>query len=249
MDKKDSFECNHCGFCCKDMSTQINLTLLDIKWLSDTTKMSVKTLFLKKIIEFTPFIRPESLSIFDVEIGMKRPCPLYKNNKCAAYEGRPMNCRIFPYWFITNKIEDSLSCIQNIELSPEASIKYMMYERIIGEMIMKQSKETEEFMKKISATQIINLSNYEDIEKSVSICTKKMMENNKQKSKFAKKLMVFAEKKVDKKILNTKIDLIEKEIKKLNLEKEIDMLINAEALLDGEITDVNVSYDANFQNP
>ena len=249
MEKKTSFKCNNCGYCCTDQSTQINMTLLDIKWLSDCTKMSVKELFLKEIVAFVPFIRTENFSIFDVEFGMKRPCPLYKNNKCEAYDGRPMNCRIFPYWFITNKIADELECIQNIELLPSIFFKYKMYERIVGEMIMAQSMETEEFIKRIDAGQTIDFSSEPELKRLMRIYKRKTTENDRSSVRIAKKLMELADKKVDREKLNKKIDLIEKEINSRSYDKDIDMLLNAEAILDGTITDVNVSYDKDFQNP
>jgi Fe-S-cluster containining protein len=249
MEKKTSFKCSFCGFCCTDETTQINLTLLDIKWLKDVTKMSVKELFFKGIIAFTPFIRTDNFLVFDVELGMKRPCQLYKNNKCEAYDGRPLNCRIFPYWFITNRIEDPLDCIKDVKPDAATFFKYRMYERIIGDMILKQSRDTEDFMKKIGALQTIDFSNDKSLIKLMKTNKKKILGRDKKSAEIVKKLMISAEEKIDLGRLNKKIDLIEEEIKKQNFDKEIDMLLNAEGILDGEITDVNVSYGNNFQNP
>lgn len=249
MEKRDHFYCNDCGYCCIDPSTQINMTLLDIKWLSDYMHMSIKELFTKEIVTFIPFLKAKDFSIFEVDFGMKRPCPLFIDNKCSVYEGRPMNCRIFPYWFITNKIEDELECINSVEPSPMNMIKYKMYERMLGEILLRHGKETEEFIKKIDANQIIDLTSEPELKRLLKIYKKRSAENDKSSIRLAKKLMVLAEKKVDKKRLNAKIDLIEEEINKMNFDKDIDMLINADVILDGEITNINYDHGSNIQNP
>ncbi len=252
MAKRDHFVCDreNCNFCCTDPSTQINMTLLDIKWLSDFMKLTVKELFEKEFVTFIPFLKAKDFSVFEVDFGMKRPCPLYIDNKCSVYEGRPMNCRMFPYWFITNRIEDDLDCIKSVEPSPANFIKYRTYERVIGEILLRQGKETEEFIKRIGATQTIDLSDEPDLKRLLKIYKKRSEENDKTSMRLAKRLMRIAHEKVDRKRLDLKIELINDEINKMNFDKDIEMLINAEAILDGTITGLNADYDpSDLQKP
>lgn len=243
MEYKECFECNNCGYCCTDPSTQINMSLLDIKWLSDYMNMSVSELFRKEIVTFIPFISTDDFSQFDVEFGMKRPCPLFKDSKCTVYNARPMNCRVFPYWFITNQIEDEVECTKGVKPDPMTFFKYRMYERMIGEKLLDQGQTTEEFIKKIGADQHIDLSENDEAKKLVKLMKRRSKANDEQAQKFARKLMNLADEKVDRERLSKLVPLIDESISKMNFDKEIDMLINAEALLDSEITNVEIKED------
>ncbi|MBR9690466.1 YkgJ family cysteine cluster protein [Candidatus Woesearchaeota archaeon] len=218
------FECERCGYCCTHISTQINMSLLDIKWLSDYTKKSVKRLFDEGMVSFVPFIRAEDLSTFDVELGLKRPCPMYKDKKCVVYHARPMNCRTFPYWLINHKIPDSLACIQGVEPAE----KYKEYERTVGKILLDEGLKTERFMKKIGAYQRIDLSDekkYLDLKKDFE-----KTNNRDEMEKLSDKMIKLAEKKIDKKLFE-KIPLIQKEVEKRSFDVEIDKLIQAEELV------------------
>ncbi len=247
MEIKTEFSCSNCGYCCTDPSTQINITLIEIKYLSDYLKMSVKELFEKDIISFIPFISTEDFSVFDVEFGMKRPCPLYKDNKCTIYEARPMNCRIFPYWFITNDMPDEVECTKDVKPDPITFFKYRMYERMIGEMILKQSKDTEEFIKKIGTDQKIDFRDNEKVKKLVKLMKRRSRETDDKAQKIARKLMKMAESLVDKKRLLKKIPLIEEEIKKQDYKREIEIILNSDAIIDGEITNVEIRHESDSQ--
>ena len=100
-----------------------------------------------------------------------------------------------------------------------------------------------QIMKNICATQTIDFRDEPDLKKLMKIYKVRTTENDRKSVKIAKKLMSLADKKVDLKKLNEKVDLIEKEINSRNFEKEIEILISSESLLDGMITDVNVTYD------
>lgn len=238
-EKSNEFVCNQCGYCCTDPSTQINMTLLDIKWLSDVTKISVKELFEKDIVSFIPFVRGNDFTKFDVEFGMKRPCPLYKDNNCSIYLGRPMNCRIFPYWFITHKVDNDLECTKNLNINPMTGFKYKMYERMLGTVLLDEGKKTDEFIKKIGINQFIDISKIEDVEKIVKLFKKASENDPKKAQKYAQKLMKIADSMVNRNKLLEKIPFVIEEINKSNYDEKIDTIINAEALLDGDILDVN----------
>lgn len=235
---KNYFECNNCGFCCIDPVTQINLTLVDVKWLSEYTKKSVQQLFESGIISFVPFIQDNKFSEFEVELGMKKPCQLYKNNNCGAYDARPMNCRTFPYWLINHKIEDpNLGCIKGIDPDPITAIRYKEYERMVGTILLEQSEKTDAFMKKNKIAQKIDISqdrNFKRLKTLLDSSSKK-----KEIFEITAEIISIAEKKIDKH-LNQKIKLIQEEINNNDYDKIIDNLIAAEVLLDGTVTDVNV---------
>lgn len=238
--EKSEFICNRCGYCCTDESTQINISLLDLKWLSDVLKMRVKDLFLKDIVSFIPFVSDDDFTKYDVEFGIKRPCPMYENNKCTIYQGRPTNCRIFPYWLITHKVEDEdIPCLKGLKIDPMTDFKYKMYENMIGSMILEESRLTEEFIAKIGVDQKIDISKDNDAKKLIDLFKKTKDIDGKKAQGYAQKLMKIAESKVDKVKLLEKIDLIENEVNKTNFDEKINTIINAEALLDSDIMDVN----------
>lgn len=236
---KTEFNCDRCGYCCTDPSTQINMTLMDIKWLSDDLKLSVTELFEKDIISFIPFVKSEDFTIFDVEFGIKRPCPMYKDNKCSVYIGRPMNCRIFPYWYITNDVQDDLKCTKNLKIDPMTHFKYKMYERMLGQVLLDEGKRTDEFIAKHNIIQRIDISKEEDVPRIVKLFKKAAINNPDKAQRYAQKLMKLADKKVERVTLLKKIYLVEEEIEKISFDEKMDIVINSEALLDSEIDDVN----------
>lgn len=246
---KSEFSCNRCGYCCTDPSTQINMTLLDIKWLSDIMKLSVVELFEKDIVSFIPFVRTEDFTVFDVEFGIKRPCPMYKENKCQVYQGRPMNCRIFPYWFITNNVQDDLECTKNLKIDPMTHFKYKMYERMLGQVLLDEGKITDEFIAKTGITQRIDISKEEDVLRIVKLFKKAAINDPDKAQKYAQKLMKIADKKVDRETLLKKVYLVEEEIKKIDFNEKIEVIINAEGILDSEIENVDVRLNDGMQNP
>lgn len=237
MKTKTSFECNHCGFCCIDPVTQINLTFLDIKFISDYTRFSIKSLFDKQIISFVPFIKNDDFSLFDVELGLDKPCSLYKDNKCCIYDARPMNCRTFPIWLINNKIKDKdLKCIQNIILDKITSIRYKEYERIVGTILLTESEKTDQFMRKMEIYQKIDISNdpiYKGLKQKLD-----ESKNKKQTLRIIAKIIDIAKKQVDNKLYD-KINLIEHEIKNNDYDYLIDRLAGAEVLIDGAYTNIS----------
>ncbi len=100
------FKCNNCGGCCEDPATQINLTLGDIKRLSDYTKKSASQLYKEGMIGIYPFGDPFKDDEFETDVGLFIPCGyrVFKKDKkckiCNVYPARPLNCRIFPFWLL-----------------------------------------------------------------------------------------------------------------------------------------------------
>jgi len=149
------FECKHCGQCCVDECTQINISIADIiriqKFLNCNTSEVMEKIGIK------PFGDPENTNQFEYELGLNIPCAFRNGEKCDIYEARPLNCRIFPYFFLANfdveqlsdVIDPSHKCIQGqIEITPEEKEKYKEYTEYIGKLIMDEAKLTEQFYSK-----------------------------------------------------------------------------------------------------
>ena len=147
-----SFECKHCGQCCIDECTQINISIGDIIRISDFTKLTIGELMKK--IGLKPFGDPEHPSHFEYELGLNIPCEFRVGGKCSIYPARPLNCRMFPYVFLGNveksKLKDvidpSHKCIsEGIEFTEEEKKKYKDYAEVIGNLILKEAEVTEKF--------------------------------------------------------------------------------------------------------
>lgn len=115
------FQCIHCGNCCTDKSTFINLTYHDILRITEGLKLT-----LEEIIQFIGFyifekgftekelkelvIRPIETTKGLAFIGLLKKqdgsCFFYDKSekRCTIYSLRPIFCRTFPFTF--EKIED-----------------------------------------------------------------------------------------------------------------------------------------------
>jgi Fe-S-cluster containining protein len=149
------FECRHCGQCCVDECTQINLSIADIIRIQKFLNCSISDLMGR--IGIKPFGDPENTNQFDYELGLNIPCPFRSGEQCDIYEARPLNCRIFPYFFLANfsaeelkdVIDPSHRCIQHqITITPEEKGRYREYSEYIGNLIMEEAKLTGQFYSK-----------------------------------------------------------------------------------------------------
>jgi len=100
------FECKHCGQCCIDECTQINLSLGDIVRICKFLNCSMSEIMQK--IGIKPFADNETANHYDYELGLNIPCEFREDGKCSIYPARPLNCRMFPYLFLGNVEKDQL---------------------------------------------------------------------------------------------------------------------------------------------
>ena len=149
------FNCKHCGQCCIDECTQINLSIGDIIRICRFLKCNVGDILPK--IGIKPFGDPETANHYDYELGLNIPCEFRRGDACTIYPARPLNCRIFPYFFLGNfekeKLKDvidpSHKCIsEGIEFNEEEKEKYRKYSEFIGKLILEEDKVTEQFYNK-----------------------------------------------------------------------------------------------------
>lgn len=110
------FECVHCGKCCIDRNTLVNLTFQDILRIKEALDLSLDELI--EIIGFYVFDKPPNkeelkkmvvppiqtergLSFVGLRKKTKGACYFYDNEKerCNIYAVRPMFCRTFPFTF------------------------------------------------------------------------------------------------------------------------------------------------------
>lgn len=134
-------KCNHCGLCCTDPCTQVNLTIGDISRISDYIKLPIEELF-KEYIDLNPF-GDSDLKHYDLDLGLNKPCKFRIDEKCSIYPTRPLNCRIFPYWILAEaplaRLREILAdhkCAYDIFKKKE----YKKYKDILGEIILKEAK-------------------------------------------------------------------------------------------------------------
>lgn len=211
------FKCMHCGQCCENEATQINLTLGDIFRISKLTGLSVKELF-KGYVGFNPFGDPNNTNLYDVEIGLNIPCKFRKDQKCTIYKARPLNCRLFPYWILAKAPVDKINeyvdpdckCFGTFKFNKKHRNNYKKYVKEISKEFQKENKLTEDFYKKIELNLTIDISNLKDYKELMRILTNgevNMKDIDKQKIKFCKEYL-------KNKDFSQQIDLVEKEINK-----------------------------------
>ncbi len=227
---KDEFRCKNCGDCCTDINTQINLTFLDLKMLCEALDKSASQLFRDGDVAFLPFANGEDLSLFDIEIGLNKPCRFYDGKLCKIYDLRPMNCRTFPYWILNHDIPNDLVCLQGIKLSKNNKSRYKAYEHVVGKTLIGQSEMTDSFLTDIGAKKTINLSADKEFQKLiVEMNDAKDVDAQKM---ITKKMIAYAQKKIDKKEYKKYHEQIEKEMLRKDYDKLIDSIIEADMKLD-----------------
>ncbi len=147
-----AFECKHCGQCCIDECTQINISVGDIVRMCKFLNISIRDILPK--IGVKPFGDPENTNIFDYELGLNIPCEFREAEKCKIYPARPLNCRMFPCLFLgtvdssklKEVIDPSHKCAaEGIKISPDEKKKYKEYADFIGKLILEEAKLTEQF--------------------------------------------------------------------------------------------------------
>ncbi len=114
--KEFRFECVHCGECCFDKNTLVNLTYTDIYRLKNGLNLSVDEILevlgfyvfeeepseeqLNKMV-VPPIFTEHGLSFIGLRKDQSGKCYFYndKEKRCLIYKLRPNFCRTFPFSF------------------------------------------------------------------------------------------------------------------------------------------------------
>jgi Fe-S-cluster containining protein len=147
-----TFKCVHCGQCCNDICTQINLNIGDLIRISKFLKCNLSSIMPK--ISMKPFGDPQQDNKFDIELGLHIPCQFREGERCSIYPARPLNCRIFPHFFIGNIPQDKIKevidpshkCVNDLTYTDEEQKQHKEYADYIGNIILEESKLTDKFM-------------------------------------------------------------------------------------------------------
>ncbi|MDP7610536.1 MAG: YkgJ family cysteine cluster protein [Candidatus Woesearchaeota archaeon] len=158
------FQCRHCSLCCSDSTMPINLTLGDIYRITSFLKTEFSKLFWNHITIF-PFPNPEYPLLYDFELGLRLPCRFRKNQRCSIYKARPLNCRLFPYWLLSNPNKDGYKeyigptrkCIKDYKEDSINKKNYLEYKHKVGNIILQESSLTEHLFSKNNLKKSISL--------------------------------------------------------------------------------------------
>ncbi len=164
------FKCKNCGYCCKNTTAQINLTLGDIKRISGYLNIPFEKIF-GKYIRMAPFASSET--VYDYELGLIMPCNFRINKKCSIYPARPLNCRLFPYWILAEAPDDEIKniitkkhkCMKLLSITLNEKNKYKKYKDEIGKILLDESKITDDFIEANDFKKNIDLLEYKEYQK------------------------------------------------------------------------------------
>ena len=176
-------ECNHCGLCCKDPCTQINITIGDIWRISSHLKMPVEELF-KEHISINPFGDPDLIH-YELDLGLNIPCKFRVDERCSIYPARPLNCRLFPYWILAEAPYEKLTEILEEHRCSYDTLRkkdYKEYKDIIGQILLEESRLFE-IKKKVNVTRLkgFNEINEQDFREREQAKIKLIKQWNKEK--------------------------------------------------------------------
>ena len=161
------FTCLHCGHCCTNKSVQASITLGDVKRLSEKTGMNASELVMKGMIGIIPSGDP-STNIFETDLGLIYACSFRKNSRCAVYDSRPLNCRLFPVALLTeipfsevkDYLDEDFKCREAIVEDRQNLPIMKIYKRALGDLLLKESEATELFLKKHDLFHMINIADH-----------------------------------------------------------------------------------------
>ena len=89
-----NFECQRCSYCCGNGPGFVYLSKADLKKLCLFFKMGAME-FAEKYCRWADYY--EGKKVLALLETKKYDCILW-NNGCTAYEGRPIQCRTWPFW-------------------------------------------------------------------------------------------------------------------------------------------------------
>ncbi len=81
----DFYGCQQCGLCCATASS-ITLHERDIQDISKYLRISPST-FIKKYV----------IKLSNDELGLRMPCPFFRDKKCLIHRVKPILCRTYPF--------------------------------------------------------------------------------------------------------------------------------------------------------
>jgi uncharacterized protein len=88
------FSCTRCSLCCRFDSGYVFLSENDVRRLSrhlGLTDKETKARFCREVdTTFVPRLSLKEQPNFD--------CIFWQNGECTVYEGRPLQCRTYPFW-------------------------------------------------------------------------------------------------------------------------------------------------------
>ena len=102
MDKKQDYQCNMCGDCCRLAVSEFSYEQLKQRaFKGDKFSKDFVSVFVPyKNVEDAKKVNPEYFDMLDELVEDKTYyyyCPKLKDNKCSDYENRPDICKNFPH--------------------------------------------------------------------------------------------------------------------------------------------------------
>tara|TARA_Y100000310_G_C20696019_1_gene825801 strand:+ start:1840 stop:2550 length:711 start_codon:yes stop_codon:yes gene_type:complete len=155
------FKCFHCGECCVNPATQINITVGDLVRLSKEKGISIKSMF-GKYVGIVPFQTEEEF-IYEMDLGLHIPCEFRSGLRCSVYSARPMNCRLFPLWILVEKADEADSVLTELnkckgqKLVGESKVKTEKYVNMIKALLLNESKITDSIVKDLGLSSKVDI--------------------------------------------------------------------------------------------
>jgi Fe-S-cluster containining protein len=88
------FACTQCSRCCRHEGGYVFLTPEDLETLARHLAQSVEQT-IERYCRWVPFGAEDQLSLRE---QANVDCIFWKDGGCSVYEGRPVQCRTYPFW-------------------------------------------------------------------------------------------------------------------------------------------------------
>jgi uncharacterized protein len=94
IEKGLKFECQQCGYCCRNEPGYVFLTEEDMQALLKVTELSREE-FISQYCKVADLGFEKRISIKEKP---NNDCIFWKEGGCSVYEARPFQCRSYPFW-------------------------------------------------------------------------------------------------------------------------------------------------------
>lgn len=130
------FTCIGCGYCCREEPGFVFLTQNDLDIGAKVLQISQRD-FIDLYCRIVPV---GSFSMISLKEKSNNDCIFLHENRCKIYNGRPFQCRSYPFW--ASVLESRESWIEEMKNCPGIGNGILHSAEVIDEWLDKREKDT-----------------------------------------------------------------------------------------------------------